>query len=552
MSQGFPFNHFINNNNNNLDALLTSKNSQENTNINSTLTSNNNDLDEFNEYSMLNDAIHEALKSALSIDKYRDFFEGNLKFSKILGDTVYFEVPTDFIRNIIENQYVSLISGCVEQNLGKKYEIGIIAAQNKLTTHDHNTLDQNKQNEEFKLDISSFSTGSPLTGDSKKVKDVRDVKFQLDLTPKVEDLKDKVESDYLKHMNNSSASNQSLTVGALIDEHKTFDNFVVGPSNNLAFATAIAVSNDPGKRGKYPSLYLYSDSGLGKTHLLHAVANGIQDRYPELVVCLITARDFMKEMINHIKNKSLDKFQKKYSEKIDVLMIDDIHELNNKQGTQNEFFHIFNELYNKGKQLIFTSDKRPNEIQGIEERIKTRLQWGLVVDIQKPDIETRLAILKKKANELDLYVPDEALNLIANTHRSSIRELEGSLIRLSAFADVMNMEIDTETVRELLKLNDVADEKKASLESIAKAVSTHYKIPVADMKSKSRNKDITRARHVAIYLTRKIVSSTQQEIAKFYGNRDHSTVIHAVSSITEKLKTDRDLSKAIIDIEARI
>jgi chromosomal replication initiator protein len=562
MSQGFPFNHFINNkntnNSNNINNFLTNNNdnnTQENS-LNSSITSELND--EFNEYAMLNDAIHSAIKDKVSDQKYKDFFQGNLNFSKIVENTVYFAVPTDFIKNIIENQYVSLISSCVERNLGKVYDISIITRANNSNNLDSNASSTPSpmatgagpaNSTESLLSSLSQQIGAPTQTNKKK--DVRDVKFTLDLKPKVEDLKFKAESDYLKHMDNTPAG-KSITVGALIDEAKTFDNFVVGPSNNLAFATAIAVANDPGKRGKYPSLYLYSDSGLGKTHLLHAVANGINDKYPELVVCLITARDFMKEMINHIKNKSLDKFQKKYSEKIDVLMIDDIHELSNRQGTQNEFFHIFNELYNKGKQLIFTSDKKPQEIEGIEERIRTRLQWGLVVDIQKPDIETRLAILKKKANELDLFIPDDALNLIANTIRTSIRELEGSLIRLSAFADVMNTEIDTETVKELLKLNDYTEESKASLDSIAKAVSSHYKITLADMKSKSRNKDITRARHVAIYLSRKIISATQQEIAKFYGNRDHSTVIHAVNSITEKLKNDRDLSKSIIDIESHI
>lgn len=558
MSQGFPFSHFINNQKNNnskdLQSFLKSneaKNTLDSQSGGFVDTADNDD--DFNEYAMLDVAIHKALQDKVSAQKYKDFFEGNLSFSKIVGNTAYFAAPTEFIKNILENQYLSLISSCVERNLGKTYDIGIVLKSpnsNKIDSQEPSqAMGTSASSTESLLSSLSKQMETPNTVAPSKRKDVRDVKFTLDLTPKVEDLKYKAESDYLKHMDNSQVTN-SITVGALIDQSKTFDNFVVGPSNNLAFATAIAVANDPGKRGKYPSLYLYSDSGLGKTHLLHAVANGINEKYPDLIVCLITARDFMKEMINHIKNKSLDKFQKKYSEKIDVLMIDDIHELNNKQGTQNEFFHIFNELYNKGKQLIFTSDKRPQEIEGIEERIRTRLQWGLVVDIQKPDIETRLAILKKKANELDLFIPDDALNLIANTIRTSIRELEGSLIRLSAFADVMNMEIDTETVKELLKLNDYSDESKATLESIAKVVSAHYRITLADMKSKSRNKDITRARHVAIYLSRKIVAATQQEVAKFYGNRDHSTVIHAVNSITDKLKTDRELSRSIIDIEA--
>ena len=190
------------------------------------------------------------------------------------------------------------------------------------------------------------------------------------------------------------------------------------------------------------------------------MANGIFEKYPDMTICLITARDFMKEMIDSIQNKTLHHFQEKYSERVDVLMIDDIHELENKHGTQNEFFHIFNELHNKGKQLIFTSDKSPKEIDGIAERIRTRLQWGLVIDIQKPDFETRMAILKRKAYELDLFISDDIISLIAQNIKTSIRELEGSLIKLSAYSEVMKVDIDIELVRELLMLHDQKSEKK--------------------------------------------------------------------------------------------
>ena len=364
----------------------------------------------------------------------------------------------------------------------------------------------------------------------------------MELNPTKDDLLSKVESQYLNHINpEPSAIN--------IDPTKTFDNFIEGPSNNMAFAASVAISQNPGKSGKYPSLYIHSNSGLGKTHLLHAVANGLRESNPELAVFLITARDFLKEMITAIQNKELPEFQKKYSEKIDVLMIDDIHELKNKKGTQDEFFHIFNELYNKGRQLIFTSDKSPKEIDGIEERIKTRLQWGLVVDIQRPDLETRIAILKRKAYELDLYLPDDVLNLIASSIKSNIRELEGSLIKLSAFTDLMKVEIDSEMVRELLNLNNTEEKKAITLEIIAKLTSQYFKIPLADLKSKARSKEITYARHIAMYLSRKVVRSTQQEIGRFYGGRDHTSVIHGVKRISDQIKTDINMSKDVIEIE---
>ena len=260
----------------------------------------------------------------------------------------------------------------------------------------------------------------------------------------------------------------------------------------------------------------------------------------------------MKELINAYKDKNLDKFQAKYTEYVDILMIDDIHELKNKNSTQEEFFHIFNFLHDKGKQLIFTSDKSPDKITGIEERIITRLQWGLVVDIQKPDFETRTAILKKKAIDLDLFIQDDVLNLIASSIKTSIRELEGSLIRLQAHAELIEAEIDTEMAKEILKLQP-SDEKPAStLESVCRAASHYFKIPVADLRSKARSKEVVKARHISWYLSKNIVGATYEEIGQYYSNRDHSSVIHGVNKISDQLKKDSSISKDIVYLENNI
>ena len=259
----------------------------------------------------------------------------------------------------------------------------------------------------------------------------------------------------------------------------------------------------------------------------------------------------MQEMVNSISKNTLQEFRKKYSEKVDVLMIDDIHELKNKEGTQDEFFHVFNELHSKGKQLIFTSDVVPNKINGLKERIKTRLQWGLVIDIQRPDIETRTAILKKKANELDLFLPEDVLNMIATSVKSSIRELEGNLVN-SAYADFANQDLDCDMVKDLLNLSSDEDRIKLTIEMINKATCQYYRVTTADVKSKSRSQNITRARHVSMYLCRKLLSTTQEEIGRFFGNRDHTSVIHAVSKVTAKLKEDSELSKDIILIESNL
>lgn len=525
MGNEFPFEHFLQSNPqsnlaNNVNKIegLEDKFLKIPTN-NSHSELNNSEGFSKEELSFMRESILKTLKSTIPESKYQTYFYENFVLQDILGTTATFTVTTDFIKGIIESTYLEQVKDAIIKTLGKPYTVTILVS-----------------NSEF----NNMAAQPPQIPQQRRT--AKDTTFTIDLNSTDDELLSKVESKYINHMDTNSHS-------ILIDPNKTFDNFIVGPSNQLAFATAIAVSDTPGKPGKYPCLYIHSDSGLGKTHLLHSVANGIKEKCPELVITLITAREFMKEMINAIQIKKLPEFQKKYSETIDVLMIDDIHELKNKQGTQNEFFHIFNALHNKGKQLIFTSDKAPSEIDGIEERVKTRLQWGLVIDIQKPDLETRIAILKRKANELDLFITDEVFNLIACSIKSNIRELEGSLIKLSAFADVMNVEIDSEMAKDLLKLNPTEDSKEITLEIIAKATSQYFKIPLADLKSKARGKEIVKARHLAMYLSKKILDATLKDIARFYGGRDHSSVIHGVNKITEQLKTERVVSRDVIYIE---
>lgn len=501
MSDLFPFDHFLKSNKKPEISKLPLKKEEK-------------AVEDQGDLEFLSVEIQKILKLNIPEKKYSTFFEDEFVLEDIGNQIAVFRVPTEVIKSMIEGHYTDVIKSAVEEVMGKPHEIEIRVKSNQI----------------------------PYSKTSDK-RTAKDHKFKLDLDPTEDDLRSKIESKYIDHMNPEQPQ------GLLIDSNKKFDNFIIGASNNLAFATAKAVAKNPGKRGKYPSLYIHSNSGLGKTHLLHAVANEIKDQFPHLVICLITARDFMNEMIRYISTNKIADFRKKYSEKIDVLMIDDIHELQSKQGTQNEFFHIFNELHNKGKQLIFTSDKAPKEIDGIEERIKTRLSWGLVVDIQRPDLETRIAILKRKAQELDLYCSEDVISLIASSVKSSIRELEGSLIRLSAYAEVMGIEIDADIVREQLNLQSASEEKQITLDIIARATGQYFKIPLADLKSKSRNKDIAKARHIAIYLSRKLIKATQQDIGRFYGGRDHTSIIHASKKIQEQLKTDSALSRDVLEIE---
>ncbi|MBP9680044.1 MAG: chromosomal replication initiator protein DnaA [Bacteriovorax sp.] len=516
MAHDFPFEHFLKiGNNKNSNNLQSSPLTPIQEHASSQESSSAFPEEELN---VINQEVLNHLKSIVPELKYKTYFENSLELKEIAEKYVLFEVKTAFIKKSVE-LYKDEISKALCNVLGTLYEIQIASK-----------------------DQTDYNLGSPTTVSQKTF---NDVKFTLDLTPTRNDLAARAQAQYIEHMN----PNQS---GIIIDRSKTFDNFIVGPTNNMAQAASKAVAQNPGRSGKYPSLYVHSNSGLGKTHLLHGVANEINEKHPELTVCLITARDFMDEMITLMKNNRINEFVKKYTERIDVLMIDDIHELKNKEGTQDQFFHVFNEMHNKGKQLLFTSDKRPKEIDGISERIKTRLQWGLVVDIQPPDLETRIAILRRKMEALDLYVTEDVLTLIASRIKTNIRELEGSLVRLKAVSELMNVEIEIDLVKEQLMVPDGDSGKEMTIEHVAKATAQYFRIPLADLKSKGRSQDITKARHIAMYLARKIANGKQQEIGAFFGGRDHSSVIHAVNTITEKVKLDPSLSKDINAIESNL
>lgn len=459
--------------------------------------------------------LRSKLRKTMSDYQYINYVDDTLTIDRVEEEQIFLNLTSAFAKEILETQHHNQLKTALLEILGFNPVIHF-----KLIPK----IDQPSND----LDKKTSKTAT----------------FNLDLNDTYETKKDLIESNYLGHI----SDRQEFQIH--IDPKKDFTNFIVGASNNLAYASAVGVAQSPGR--KYPSLYIHSSSGLGKTHLLHAIANGIKEKFPEMRICLTTAREFMKEFIEYIRNNKISDFQKKYSEHVDVLMIDDIHELQKKPATQDEFFHIFNALYHNNKQLVFTSDKPPQEIDGIEERVKTRLQWGLIVDIQKPDLETRMAILQEKARQLDLYLSDEILTLIASSIKSNIRELEGSLLRLSAYTDINNVEIDLETVKELLNIDHSEITDKLTIDHIAKNTAQYFKIHLADLKSKSRNKDIARARHIAMYLSRKLIHATQQEIGLYFGGRDHSTVINGVKKIEDQLKTDTSLSRDLFEVETKL
>lgn len=340
--------------------------------------------------------------------------------------------------------------------------------------------------------------------------------------------------------------------GAHINPSYTFDSFVVGPTNSLAHAAAYAIGENLGKI--YNPLYIYGGTGLGKTHLLHAIANEVKKQNPSVVIAYETSDNFINEFINSIRFDRSDQFRKRY-EVVDLFLLDDIQFFSNKEQTQEIFFHIFNSLYERQKQIILSSDTFPQEIKGLQNRLKSRMEWGLVADIQMPDLETKIAILKKKAEANNMQLPDEVADFIASRVLSNIRELEGALIRVGAFASLTNTAISLEMARKvLLNLGNGQERKRENiaLENILRVVSRHYDVSPIDIKGKSRHKDIAAVRQVTFYLMKKLTYNSLQTIGATVGGRDHSTVIHAVQKVEAMVAIDKHFEAKIKQLEHEI
>lgn len=321
-----------------------------------------------------------------------------------------------------------------------------------------------------------------------------------------------------------------------------FKTFVVGPSNQFAHAASLAVAEAPSR--SYNPLFLYGGVGLGKTHLMHAIGHYLLDQSPTLKLTYISSERFMNEMINAVRYDRILEFRERYRT-IDVLLVDDIQFLAGKEGTQTEFFHTFNSLYESQKQIVISSDCPPIEIPSLEERLRSRFEWGLIADIHPPDLETKVAILKKKAEADAVPLSDDVALYIAGKIKSNIRELEGSLIRLIAYASLTGAEISVSLAQDVLKDILDRDDPHVSIEMVQKFIANHYQVRVADLKSRNNAKSVTEPRQIAMYLAKKLTKSSLPQIGKSFGGKHHSTVIHSVKKVTELMKRDRDFHTLI-------
>ncbi len=334
---------------------------------------------------------------------------------------------------------------------------------------------------------------------------------------------------------------EPVRAGSLIPRY-TFDTFIVGPSNQFAHAACRAVAETPSR--SYNPLFIHGGVGLGKTHLMHAIGHYVVQHHPGLVLTYISSERFMNEMINAVRFDRILDFRSRYRS-VDVLLVDDIQFVSGKEGTQNEFFHTFNALHDAQKQIVISSDRPPHEIPALEERLRSRFEWGLIADIQSPDLETKVAILKKKAEGEALQLPDHVAMYMATRIKSNIRELEGSLIRLIAYASLTGKPLTIELAQDVLHNVIDHDEKAVTIEQIQKFVADYYQMKPSEIRARNNSKSVAIPRQIAMYLCKALTHASLPEIGRSFGGKHHSTVIHSIKKIEELRKNKPDFDHQV-------
>jgi chromosomal replication initiator protein DnaA len=483
-----------------------------------------------------------------------------------INKIVYLRVPNTFVRDWMSSNYTELINLHLSRLLNvDQLKVVLVDGGNKTSLADNKTgVGENVM-------AGQVATGSVMTGSVKIGAAKTGAKNSSKKTGNGETLIFEVCEDAASETGVGIigiGETGTTLVPAKVDYSKTalerqsgykkschinsnfhFDNFVVGPNNSLAKAAAQAITDKPGVL--YNPLFIYGDSGLGKTHLLHAVGNSIKKKNKNLSVLYQTADRFVNEFINSIRFDKIDKFQVKY-QNTDVLLIDDIQFISNKEQTQEAFFHIFNALYDSHKQIVFSSDTFPSNITGLADRLKSRLACGLVTDIYTPSLETKVAILQKKAKSNNQELSDDIAYFIASCVDSNIRELEGALIRVTAFASLTNQQLSVELAKKVLNRSCEVKKKTIDLDDISKAIQKYYDLSMADLKSKKRIKEVSYARQIAMFLMKKHTSKSLRDIGMFFGGRDHSTVLHSIEKIELQANCDLEFLQVLTSIEKNI
>ena len=459
-----------------------------------------------------NDALRQ-LQTKVSADNFEAWFE-NIRFHHREDETFFLEVDDDFFKAWIEDNYLDLIEDAVVEVTGDE------------------TI-------EIVLDVDgAFDDGD-------------EVQVELDDQPRAARtarLDEEAQAELFEPETTDADVDAALEKAGMNPRY-TFDEFVVGPSNQFTYAACRAVANTPAQT--YNPLFIFGGVGLGKTHLLQAIGIETLQQNPATKVKYLSSEEFMNELITSLRNKEMRSFRNQFRNDCDLLLVDDIQFIGGKDSTQEEFFHTFNALYQSGKQIVVTSDKTPQELPGIEDRLASRFSWGLIADIQAPEIETRVAILEQKAEADDIDMDQEVAMLLAGSIRSNVRELEGTLIRLGAQAELMGTPLTVDFARQMLDRMNIDHRRQIGVAEIMRTVASHFDITVSDMKGPRRTRAISEPRQIAMYLSRKHTDHSYPELGRKFGGKDHTTVLAACKKLGELVEMgDNDFADDIGDLES--
>ena len=439
----------------------------------------------------------QLIKGEVASASFETFFKNTVPIETNSNELTLL-APTEFAEDILRTRYLNLIESCLSQLTSNKFEIKIISDSNEVEQNPLKTSNNN-------------------------------------------------------NIINNNSNNNIIRNYPRLNPKYTFDTFVIGNSNRFAHAACVAVAESPAKA--YNPLFLYGGVGLGKTHLMHAIGHSIMKEQNDAKVVYVSSEKFTNELINSIKSDKNEEFRDKYRN-VDILLIDDIQFIAGKEGTQEEFFHTFNALHEANKQIIISSDRPPKEIPTLEDRLRSRFEMGLIADIQPPDFETRIAILKTKAQIENIDIPNEVMNYIATYIKSNIRELEGALTRVVAYSSLINKDISYDLAVEALKdIVTTSESQEISVNRIKEKVSTAFGIKMDDFNSKKRTRTIAYPRQIAMYLSRELTDLSLPKIGNEFGGRDHTTVIHAHDKISKDLELEKNselkekISKIIAELK---
>ena len=451
-----------------------------------------------------------------------------ISFKEYRNNRVILIVPNIFIKNWILKHYFSVISGLWQHYDTKISCVELVVKEDQDSSHNPNYNHTRLQPSSEIKQRSFLEENAPLFEHKKftSIKDVPDVIGR-------------------------AHSPEEISFRSHLDKRFTFDNFVVGPPNELAYSAARAVAESQKAIPESNPLFLYSGVGLGKTHLMHSIAWHILRHNPQRKVMYLSAEKFMHQFIKALRNKNLLAFKDKFRS-VDVLMIDDIQFICGKDSTQEEFFHTFNTLIDNHRQIVISCDRSPSDLDNIENRIKSRLGWGLVADLHSTTYELRLGILSSKVEQLKINIPFEVLEFLSHKITSNVRELEGALNKVVAHSTLMNQEINLDNTKTILSDLLKSQNKSVLIEDIQKTVSNHYSIKLSDMTSNSRNRSIARPRQIAMYLAKLLTSKSLTDIGKKFGNKDHTTVMHAIKKVESLSQCDAEFAKTVESLNTKL